>query len=150
LIKKIPSLKSSPAVLSMLSSTVKLDEEKWNYTSLAEENGFGSAEFHSLRWLIKGKATVCTSRNECNKDHMTAAKCFWLAHHNDWSRWFVISSSPTYLLSHFQGWQQSIQLNLDVKNSFAGSYTKHHWGCSNTFSNPTHLRSQFCHMWSWY
>jgi hypothetical protein len=37
------SLRASPAVLSMRSCTVKLDEEKLNYAGLAEENGFGSA-----------------------------------------------------------------------------------------------------------
>jgi hypothetical protein len=31
---------------------------------------------------------------ECNTYDLIAAQCFWLAHHNDWSRWFAISSPP--------------------------------------------------------
>jgi hypothetical protein len=34
-------LRASPVVLSMWSCTVKLDEEKWKYAGLAQENGFG-------------------------------------------------------------------------------------------------------------
>jgi hypothetical protein len=33
-------------------------------------------------------------KKECNKYDLTAAQCFSLAHHNDWSTWFAISSSP--------------------------------------------------------
>jgi hypothetical protein len=47
-----------------------------------------------LPWLVKCSATLCTSQKECNKYDLTAAQCFWLAHHNDWFRWFVISSPP--------------------------------------------------------
>jgi hypothetical protein len=32
--------------------------------------------------------SVWTCINECNKHDLTAARCFWLAHHNNWSRWF--------------------------------------------------------------
>ncbi len=55
---------------------------------------FGSAKLYSLQWLVKGAATLSTSRKECNKQDLTAAQCFSLVHHNDCSRWFAISS-PT-------------------------------------------------------
>jgi hypothetical protein len=43
--------------------------------------------------LVKGSAALCTCKKECNKCDLTAAaQCFRFAHHNDWSRWFVISS----------------------------------------------------------
>jgi hypothetical protein len=35
----------------------KLDEEKQKNACLVPENSFGS---HSLLWLVKGAATVCT------------------------------------------------------------------------------------------
>jgi hypothetical protein len=35
-------VRASPAMLSMWSSIVKLDEEKWKHAGLAQENGFGS------------------------------------------------------------------------------------------------------------
>jgi hypothetical protein len=53
--------------------------------------------FRCSSWLVNGtaKATVCTCRKECNKYDLTDAQCLWLlAHHNDWSRWFAISSPP--------------------------------------------------------
>jgi len=52
---------------------------------------FGSAKLPTLPWPVKGAWALCTSRKECNKYDLTAAQCFWLAHHNDSSRW---SSSP--------------------------------------------------------
>jgi hypothetical protein len=36
---------------------------------------------------------LCTSKQECNKLDLTAARYFWLVDHNDWSKWFAISSS---------------------------------------------------------
>jgi hypothetical protein len=48
-----------------------------------------------LLWLsIKGAAALCTCREECNKYHLTGAQCLLLAHDNDRSRWFAISSPP--------------------------------------------------------
>jgi hypothetical protein len=48
---------------------------------------------------------------------------FWLAHHNDWSRWFAISSPPHICCHSFSLMggviKESIQLNLDVKKIFA-------------------------------
>jgi len=47
------------------------------------------------RSIWRPSAFLCTCKNkECYKYDLTAAQCFWLAHHNDWSRWFVFSSSP--------------------------------------------------------
>jgi len=77
-------IRASPVVLSMWSYTTQLNEEKFKYASLAQ----------CLLWLVKGTATVCTSKKECNKYDLTGAHGFWLAHHNDWSRWFATSSPP--------------------------------------------------------
>jgi hypothetical protein len=49
-----------------------------------------------LPWLVKGSTQLCTSKKECNKLDLTAAQYFWLVDHNDWSRWFDISSSYVY------------------------------------------------------
>ncbi len=47
-----------------------------------------------LPWLVvKGATPLCTSKKECYKLDPTAAQYFWLVDHNDWSRWFAISSS---------------------------------------------------------
>jgi hypothetical protein len=35
---------------------------------------------------------LCTSRKECNEYDITDAQCLQFAYHNDWSRWFAISS----------------------------------------------------------
>ncbi len=56
-----------------------------------------------------GVPTVCTCRKECNKYDLTAAQYVWLAHRNDWSRWFAISSlclTPIWCPSqfHLYGW----------------------------------------------
>jgi len=49
----------------------------------------------------------------------------------------------TYVQSQFQfyGWgcKKVNKLNLDVRNIFAGSHTKHCWGCSCTDWNITGL-----------
>jgi hypothetical protein len=47
-------VRASPAVLSMWSYTVKIDEENPTYAGLTENNGFGSAELLKLPWLVKG------------------------------------------------------------------------------------------------
>jgi hypothetical protein len=38
-----------------------LDEENPTYASMAQENGFGSAELQTLPRLVKGAAALCTS-----------------------------------------------------------------------------------------
>jgi hypothetical protein len=40
---------------------------------LAEEIDFGSAEMHTLQWLVKDAAYVSTCRKECNKYDQTSA-----------------------------------------------------------------------------
>jgi hypothetical protein len=54
-----------------------------------------------LPWLVKDKATLCTCRKECNKYDLIATQCFWLAHHNDSSKWFAISSAPRICCPNF-------------------------------------------------
>jgi hypothetical protein len=39
---------------------------------------------------------LCTSKKEYYKLELTAALYFWLVDHNDWSRWFTISSPLVY------------------------------------------------------
>jgi hypothetical protein len=46
----------------------------------------------ALPWVVNGATQLCTSQKECNKLHLTTAQYFWLVDHNDWSRWFAISS----------------------------------------------------------
>jgi hypothetical protein len=41
--------------------SLKLDEEKSKYAGFAQEIGFSSANWHKLRWLVKGATTtLCT------------------------------------------------------------------------------------------
>jgi len=53
-------------------------EEKPTLVGLAQQNGFS-------------QQSCAPAREECNKYDLTAASCFWLANHNDWSRWFAIT-----------------------------------------------------------
>jgi hypothetical protein len=46
------------------------------HAGLAQENGFGSVQFDSLRWPVNGSEMVCTCKKECDKYDMTAAQCF--------------------------------------------------------------------------
>jgi hypothetical protein len=46
--------------------------------------------------LRASPARLCTCIKESYKYDLTAARAFPFAHHNDWSRWFAISSPPTY------------------------------------------------------
>jgi hypothetical protein len=39
---------------------------------------------------------LCTSEKECHKLDLIAAQYFCLVDHNDWSRWFAISSFHVY------------------------------------------------------
>jgi len=83
------SLLASPVVLSMWSSTRKFnmcrfDSGKWFWLRIIAQVA-----------LVKGSAALCTcskKKKTCNKYDLTAAQYFWLVHHNDWSRWFVISN----------------------------------------------------------
>jgi len=45
-----------------------------------------------LQGIVKGASLLCTcKKKECNKLDLTGSRCFWLVHHNDWSRWFSVS-----------------------------------------------------------
>ncbi len=58
-----------------------------------------------------------TSKKECNKLDLTTARYFSLVDHNDWSRWFAISSPPRICSSSYNfigGVAQKKQLNLDI------------------------------------
>ncbi len=60
-------------------------------------NWFFSTKFVQLAvWLVEGKTQLCTSEKECHKLDLIAAQYFCLVDHNDWSRWFAISSFHVY------------------------------------------------------
>jgi hypothetical protein len=65
---------------------------------LVQETGYSPAYLVSLLRLVNGPAKdICAyAREECNKYDLTAHLCFLLANHNDWSRWFAISSSHLF------------------------------------------------------
>jgi hypothetical protein len=88
---------ASPPVLSML----KLNEESQNMRV-----------WHRTPLLLLHICTVCwgwwkaqerssPAREACNKYDLTAVPCFWLAHHNNWSSWFAISSLPPICTLNF-------------------------------------------------
>jgi len=83
------NLRAFSAAISMWSCTVKMDEENPTCTGLTQENSFGSASSCMLPCMVRGTGALCTSRKECNKYDLTAPQCFWLAHQNVWSMWFV-------------------------------------------------------------
>ncbi len=83
--------------------------------------------------LVKGAATVCTCRKQFNKHDLTAAQ---------FSDWPITMIGPAGLLLVvpqlfaipvsvlWVGFLNSVKLNLDVKNFFAGLHTEHLWRCS--------------------
>ncbi len=78
-----------------------------------------------IAWLVKGVAVLCTYRKETTEYDLLAAQCFWLAHHNDSSRWFVISPQTICCPSF----------------SFMGGVAKEHIpkrGCEKYFRRATH------------
>jgi hypothetical protein len=82
--------RASPAVLSMWSWRVKLDEEKSKYATVwLKKMVLCQDNCGVLQWLVKATATLCTCRKECNKYDLTAAQRFWLVQHTDRSRWFA-------------------------------------------------------------
>jgi hypothetical protein len=92
----IHPLRASPTVLTMWLQTVKFIARKSKCAGLAQEISFSAPNSCSLLWLVKGATELCTSKKECNKLYLTAAQYFWLFDHNDWSRWFAISSPHIY------------------------------------------------------
>ncbi len=62
------------------------------------------AQLHSFRRQAKkSQKNRAPARKQSNKYDLTAVPCFSLAHHNDWSRWFVISSPLTIYRFRFMG-----------------------------------------------
>jgi hypothetical protein len=92
-----------------------------------------------LSWVVQGAAVLSTGREACNKYDLTAAaQCFWLAHHNNSSRWFAISSAPTlfpvFPRFSFMGGvaKEHITKTWMWKIFSKGSHTTEHpWRCSN-------------------
>jgi hypothetical protein len=94
---------------------VLFTEKKSKYSSLAQEIDFSAPNSCSLPWLVKGTTQVCTSKKECSKLDLTAAQYFLLVNHNDWSRWFTISSSQVFAVPVLLvGLPENKQLNLDI------------------------------------
>jgi len=77
----------------MLLETVKFIAKKSKGANLAQEIGFSAPNLCSL--LAKGATQFCTSKKECNKLDLNTDQYFSLVDHNDWSRWFAISSPPS-------------------------------------------------------
>jgi hypothetical protein len=46
------------------------------------------------RGWYKAQQSVTPATEECNRYDLTAAPCFSLANHNDWSMWFAIRGLP--------------------------------------------------------
>jgi hypothetical protein len=110
-------LEQCPPVLSMWLQTVKFIAKKSKCASLAQEIDFSAPNSCSLTWLVKGTTQLCTSKIECSKLDLTAAQYFSLVDHNDWSRWFAISSSYVYAVPItvlLVGLPGKKQLNLDT------------------------------------
>jgi hypothetical protein len=57
-----------------------------------------------LLWLVKSTTQLCTSKKS-NKLDLIAPQYFLLVDHNDWSRWFGISSPPRMWGSSWWGYQ---------------------------------------------
>jgi hypothetical protein len=89
-------LRASPKVLSMWLQTVKFIVNKSKCAGLAQEIGFSAPNSCRLPWLVKGTIQLCTSKKECNKLDLIATQYFSLVNHNNWSRWFAISSPRIY------------------------------------------------------
>jgi hypothetical protein len=97
---QVVSASSSPppvCVLCLLSCTAHIGWRKVTKICL-----FGSPKHswlsvhppNSLRWLVTHAVTMCTYQ-PIRELKIWSDFCFWLAHHNDWFRWFAIrSSSP--------------------------------------------------------
>jgi len=96
--------------------TLKFIEKK-SKCAFAQEICFSAPNWCSLPWPVEGAIQLCTSKKECNKLDLTATQCFWLVDHNDWSRWFAISSPHIYAVPVtilLVGLPKEKQLNLDI------------------------------------
>jgi hypothetical protein len=94
-----PTLRASPSVLSMWLQTIKFIPKMSKCDGLAQGIGFSAPNSCSLPCVVKSTTRLCTSKKEYNKLERTASQCFSLVDHNDWSRWFAISSPHVYAVS---------------------------------------------------
>jgi hypothetical protein len=120
-------IRSSLVVRSMSPSMLKLDEEQPNICWFSSGKWFCSCMFCRI-WLgwHKRKQSCARAGEKCNKYDLTATPCFWLADHDDWSKWFgtpppVCSVSFSFMCRVAK---KVNNLNLDVENIFAGSRTQ--------------------------
>jgi hypothetical protein len=116
-VDEIP-VRASPPVLSMWLQTVKFIVKKSKCAGLAQEIGFFCTNFVHLSLGGKSRNTIVhLQKNEGNKSDLTAAQYFWLVDHNDWARWFAISSSCVYAIPVtvlIGGVAKKTQLYLDI------------------------------------
>ncbi len=122
------------------SCTLKLDEK----TSPKRKMVLVHYDCTACPWLEKDATMLCTCRKECNTYDRTADQCFSLAHHDDWYRWFAISS-PQFMwcpsFSLMGGVAKTINNSTwDMKNVFACSHTKNHWRCSKFYAQWDTIR----------
>jgi len=74
----------------------KIYYEKVKMSRFSSGTGIFCTKLVQLAVAEKGTTQLCTSKKECKKLDLTAAQYFWLVDHNDWSRWFAISSPHIY------------------------------------------------------
>jgi len=67
---------------------------------LAQDIGFSAPKSCSLLWLVKGATQLCAPpKKSVIKLDLNVAPYFSLVEHNDWSKWFAISSPYVYAVS---------------------------------------------------
>jgi hypothetical protein len=99
--------------------------------------------------LWNAEQSLTATREECNKYDVTAAPYYWLANHNDWSRWFAISSLQPLCTFSFMGeFGRKKSLNLSVRNIFPMSHTELCWRCLLAKSSFNHTCSTIKLQWS--
>jgi len=98
-------LRASPSVLSIkfgsksisISARYMILHSKMGWRKVKISSRFGLTKLvlaQRNRWQRFSKEHCeDAEKKECNKYDL-GAQCFWLADHNDWSRWFAISSPP--------------------------------------------------------
>jgi len=84
-------LRASPPVLSMWPRTLKLAEDESTYLWLRKMVFL--LRICSVCWgWWKPQQSCAPVREECNKYNWLLIPGFWLANHNEWSRWFAVST----------------------------------------------------------
>jgi hypothetical protein len=91
LLVQVEMFEAPPAILSMWFWTLKLDEENSKHAGLAQENSFGSAQSHSLRWLVKSR-----SNNAVHLQKKSVINTIWLV--LSISDWLIMMIGPGGLL----------------------------------------------------